>query len=69
MGRYKKIRSMIKKFSFDYEIENTHRSVGTRLSHYLYKKFGDNNLNENSIVQLIFQVQLVNRLEHLQSKD
>ena len=37
------------KFSFDYEIENTHRSVGTRLSHYLYKKFGDNNLNENSI--------------------
>jgi glutamate synthase (NADPH/NADH) large chain len=37
------------KFSFDYEIENTHRSVGTRLSHYLYKKFGDNNLNKNSI--------------------
>jgi len=36
-------------FEFKYEIENTHRSVGTRLSHYLYKKFGDNHLKENSI--------------------
>jgi len=37
------------KFSFDYNIENTHRSVGTRLSHHLYKKFGNNKLNEESI--------------------
>ena len=37
------------KFSFGYAIENTHRSVGTRLSHHLYKKFGNNKLNEDSI--------------------
>jgi len=37
------------KFVFEYDIENTHRSVGTRLSHYLYKTFGDNKLNEESI--------------------
>ena len=37
------------KFSFEYNIENTHRSVGTRLSHHLYKKFGNNKLNEESI--------------------
>ena len=33
------------KFVFDYDIENTHRSVGTRLSHHLYKTFGNNKLN------------------------
>jgi len=38
------------KFVFEYNIENTHRSVGTRLSHYLYKIFGNNKLNEESIV-------------------
>jgi len=37
------------KFSFDYNIENTHRSVGTRLSHHLYKTFGNNKLNDDSI--------------------
>ncbi len=37
------------KFNFEYNIENTHRSVGTRLSHYLYKSYGDNRLNEDSI--------------------
>ena len=32
----------IEKNIFEYQIENTCRSVGTRLSHYLYKKYGDN---------------------------
>ncbi len=34
---------------FHYEIENTLRSVGTRLSHHIYKKFGNNKLDENTI--------------------
>ena len=33
---------------FNYEIENTSRSVGTRLSHHIYKKFGNNKLEENT---------------------
>ena len=37
------------KFNFEYDIKNTHRSVGTRLSHYLYETFGNNKLNEDSI--------------------
>ena len=35
--------------NFSYEIENTSRSVGTRLSHYVYKKFGNNKLDENTV--------------------
>ena len=27
------------KIELSYEIKNTHRAVGTRLSHYIYKKF------------------------------
>ena len=34
---------------FNYEIENTSRSVGTRLSHHIYKKFGNNKLDENRV--------------------
>ena len=34
---------------FNYEIENTSRSVGTRLSHYIYKKFGNNKLEDNTV--------------------
>ena len=34
---------------FEYEIKNTSRSVGTRLSHYVYKKFGNNKLDKDSI--------------------
>ena len=33
----------------EYKIENTDRAVGTRISHHLYKKYGNNNLEENSI--------------------
>ena len=34
---------------FEYKTENTYRSVGTRLSHYIYKKFGNNQLDEDII--------------------
>ena len=32
-----------------FKIRNTHRAVGTRISYHLYKKFGNNMLNENSV--------------------
>ena len=35
--------------NFDYEVENTSRSVGTRLSHYVYKKYGNEKLNDETI--------------------
>ena len=34
---------------YEYEIENTSRSVGTRLSHYVYKKYGNEKLNDDTI--------------------
>ncbi len=37
------------KNNFDFEIQNTFRSVGTRLSHYVYKKFGNNKLSDDTI--------------------
>ena len=37
------------KNNFNYQIENTFRSVGTRLSHHIYKKFGNNKLNDDTI--------------------
>ena len=33
-----------------YAIKNTHRAVGTRLSHYIYKKFKGNKINNNLVV-------------------
>jgi len=33
----------------EFKIKNIHRAVGTRISYYLYKKFGNNMLSENSI--------------------
>jgi len=33
----------------NYKIKNTHRAVGTRLSHYIYKKMGKDKLDENFI--------------------
>ena len=42
-----------KKIYLEYDVQNTHRSVGTRLSHYVYKKFGNNNLdNDNLTIKL-----------------
>ena len=37
------------KNNFEYEIENTSRSVGTRLSHHVYKKYGNEKLNDETI--------------------
>ena len=34
---------------FEYNTKNTYISVGTRLSHYIYKKFGDGQLDEDTI--------------------
>ena len=48
-----KINNKEKTF-FEYPIENTYRSVGTRLSHYIYKKFGNNMMDkENITIKLI----------------
>jgi glutamate synthase (NADPH) large chain len=43
-----KINKDEKKY-FDYNVQNTCRSVGTRLSHYIYKKFGNNSLEMDTI--------------------
>ena len=37
------------KINQEFEIQNTDRAVGTRISYHLYKKFRNNNLDENSI--------------------
>ena len=37
------------KINQEFEIQNTDRAVGTRISYHLYKKFGNNNLDQNSI--------------------
>ncbi len=37
------------KSTFEYEIHNTSRAVGTRLSHYFYKKFGNKTFEKNSL--------------------
>ena len=37
------------KNNFEYEIENTSRSVGTRLSHHVYKKYGNEKLNDDTL--------------------
>ena len=34
---------------FEYNTQNTYRSVGTRLSHYVYKKYGNGQLDEDII--------------------
>ena len=37
------------KINQEFEIQNTDRAVGARISYHLYKKFGNNKLDENSI--------------------
>ena len=44
----KKINKKEKNY-FEYNTENTYRSVGTRLSHYVYKKFDNEELKEDII--------------------
>jgi len=38
------------KIETNYEIKNTHRAIGTRLSHYIYKKFGKEKIENNAII-------------------
>tara|TARA_Y100000590_G_scaffold10278_1_gene12693 strand:- start:4501 stop:9000 length:4500 start_codon:yes stop_codon:yes gene_type:complete len=38
------------KIELNYSIKNTHRAVGTRLSHYIYKKFGERKIEEDSFI-------------------
>ena len=38
-----------KKIDVNYKVQNTQRAIGTRLSHYVYKKFGNNALANDSI--------------------
>jgi len=38
-----------KQNNFEYDIKNTFRSVGTKLSHYIYKKFGNGKLDDDII--------------------
>ncbi len=33
----------------NYKIKNVHRAVGTRLSHYIFKKFGKEGIKENTV--------------------
>ncbi len=37
------------KVKSSYKIKNTHRAVGTRLSHYIFKKFGNKGIDENTV--------------------
>ena len=37
----------MKKVEKEFEIKNTHRAVGTRISYNLYKKFGNNNIKKD----------------------
>ena len=38
-----------KKISLNYDSKNTYRAIGTRLSHYVHKRFGNNKLKEDII--------------------
>ncbi len=45
----KKILGQKDKIKVNYKIKNIHRAVGTRLSHYIYKKFSKENIEENYV--------------------
>ena len=40
----------LEKVEEEFLIKNTHRAVGTRISHYLYKKYGNEKLKENFLI-------------------
>ena len=49
---YSDIKDKINKLeniNVSYSIKNIHRAVGTRLSHYIYKKFGNEKLKDNFV--------------------
>ena len=37
------------KIELSYAIKNTHRAVGTRISHYIFKQFGNKGIEENKV--------------------
>ena len=37
----------VKIINKEFDIKNTHRTVGTRISHHLYKKYGNEKLKNN----------------------
>ena len=41
-----------------YDIKNTHRAVGTRLSHYIYNKFKKKKLNGDALITNVKKVAL-----------
>ena len=54
---YEDIKSSIvkkNKVKLNYKIQNIHRAVGTKLSHYIFKKLGKQDINEN-----IFEINLL----------
>jgi len=54
---YNDLKNLIDKknnIELDYEVKNTHRAVGTRLSHHIFKKFGkDKNEQKKIIINLL----------------
>ena len=46
----KEIVDKNKKTECEFDVENTHRAVGTRLSHHIYEKFGKDTLKEDNII-------------------
>jgi len=48
---YENIKNYIgkRKIEVSYDIKNTHRAVGTRLSHYIFKNFAKKDVQENTI--------------------
>ena len=49
---YEKIKDSLiveKKIELNYKIKNVHRAVGTRLSHYIFKRFGKRKLDKDFI--------------------
>ena len=54
---YKDVKNLFdqkRKIELNYEIKNIHRAVGTRLSHYIYKKFDKERIEKNSITINLF---------------
>ena len=58
----------IKRNSNEYEIQNTNRAVGTRISYYLYKKYGEEKIEAESI-KLVLKALLDSHLVLLELKD
>ena len=46
----KEIVDKNKKTECEFDVKNTHRAVGTRLSHHIYEKFGKDTLKEDNII-------------------